>query len=129
MTVKHYRELIAWQKAMDLTAECYRVTTHFPKHETYGLAASIQRTATEIPSQIAQGQGRNTTRDFLWHLGNSLGECCKLETQIMLAFRVGHLPEPEMKSILDRSAEVGRIVNGLIGGLERRIDSSLATGH
>ena len=129
MSVKHYRELIAWQKAMDLTTECYRITTHFPKSETYGLTASIQRTATAIPSEIAQGQGRSTTRDFLWHLGNANGRCSELETQIILAFRVGHLPEEEMKQILERSAEVGRIISGLISSLERRLDSSLATDH
>ena len=123
MSVLNYRELIVWQKAMDLAGECYRVTEHFPRVETYGLTAQIQRSATNIPSEIAHGQGRATTRDFLWHLGNANGLRCQLETQLMLAARAGHPPENELNPMLERCAEVGRLLTGLIHSLERKIDS------
>src|SRR5438132_84102 len=123
MSVLNYRELIVWQKSMDLADECFRVTAHFPRVETYGLTAQIQRSATNIPSEIAHGQGRATTRDFLWHLGNANGLRCQLETQLMLAARAGHLPENELDTMLERCAEVGRLLTGLIHSLERKIDS------
>ena len=123
MSVLNYRELIVWQKAMDLADECFRVTAHFPRVETYGLTAQIQRSATNIPSEIAHGQGRATTRDFLWHLGNANGLRCQLETQLMLAARAGHIPDTDLNAILERCSEVGRLLTGLIHSLERKIDS------
>jgi four helix bundle protein len=123
MSVMNYRELIVWQKAMDLADTCFKITASFPRVETYGLTAQIQRSATDIPSEIAHGQGRATTRDFLWHLGNANGRRCQLETQLMLAYRAGHLTEEALKALLERCAEVGRLLTGLTQSLERKLDS------
>jgi len=68
MAVKNYQELIVWQKAMDLVEGVYRVTAKFPKEEIYGLTAQIRRAAVSIPSNVAEGQGWHTTRDFLYFL-------------------------------------------------------------
>lgn len=122
MGIQSYRDLVAWQKAMDLAGECYRLTSHFPKVEQYGLSAQIQRSATNIPSEIANGHGRSVTRDYFWHLGNANGLRCQLETQLLLAHQAGHMPESELNATLERSAEVGRILTGLIHSLERKLD-------
>jgi four helix bundle protein len=120
MAVLNYRELIVWQKAMDLAVECHRIVSHFPKVETYGLSASVQRTAAKIPSEIAHGQGRPTTSDFLWHLGHANGLRCELETQLILSSRAGYLPEDQLNAVLERCLEVSRLLHGLINSLERK---------
>jgi four helix bundle protein len=122
MSIQSYRDLLAWQKAMDLAAECHQLTLRMPKSEQFGLSSQIQRSATNMPSEIANGHGRSTTRDFLWHLGNANGLRCQLETQLILAQRAGHIPTDELARLLDRSAEVGRILTGLIPSLERKLD-------
>jgi four helix bundle protein len=73
MKVKNYQDLIVWQKAMDLVEEVYKASRSFPREETYGLTSQIRRAAVSIPSNIAEGQGRRTTADFLRHLSIAYG--------------------------------------------------------
>lgn len=81
MKVKHYRELIVWQKAMNLAEEVYRVSRSFPREEIYGLTSQLRRAAVSIPSNVAEGQGRRTTADFLRHLSIAYGSLLELETR------------------------------------------------
>ncbi len=113
MKVKSYRELIAWQKAMDLAETAYRVTAHFPKQEIYGLTSQVRRCGVSVPSNIAEGQGRRSTREFLNFLSIALGSLCELETQTLLAARLGYLDPAESKGLPEQSAEVARVVNSL----------------
>ncbi len=85
MTGKNYRDLIAWQKAMDLIEQVYRATASFPKEEVYGLTSQARRSAVSIPSNIAEGQGRRTTGEFLHQLSVAHGSLRELETQILIA--------------------------------------------
>lgn len=85
MGVKHYRELIVWQKAMDLVAVVYSATRLFPKEETWGLAQQVRRAAVSVPSNIAEGQGRETTKDLSKHLTIAQGSLQEVETQILIA--------------------------------------------
>jgi four helix bundle protein len=120
MAVKSYRELVAWQKAMDLVEVVYRSTACFPKEEMYGLTSQVRRSAVSIPSNIAEGQGRTSTRDFLNFLSIAAGSLCEMETQLLLAQRLHYLAATAVAELLDRSAEVGRLLHGLRRALTRK---------
>jgi len=120
MAVKHYGELIAWQKAMDLVVLIYRSTQAFPREEMFGLSCQVRRAAVSVPSNIAEGQGRRTTGEFLQFLSIARGSLQEAETQILFAERLGYLPEVKRKELIDSSSEVGRLISGLINSLEHR---------
>jgi len=119
MKVKNYSELIAWQKAMDLVERVYEATREFPKEELYGLVSQVRRAAVSIPSNIAEGQGRRSTNEFLHHLSYAHGSLREVETQILIAGRLGHLRRSKVDEVMSLSAEVGRLTNGLANSLTR----------
>ena len=80
-----YRDLKVWQTAMRLAAEAYRLSAAFPKQEIYGLSSQIQRSAVSVPSNIAEGHGRNSNKEFNHFLGVAMGSLAELETQLILA--------------------------------------------
>ena len=90
-TVKDYRDLIVWQKAMDLVEAIYRTTATFPREEIYGLTSQLRRAAVSIPSNIAEGNGRNTTRDYVHFLGMAYGSVKEVETQVLIAERLRYI--------------------------------------
>lgn len=102
MPLSNYRELIAWQKAMDLVVEIYRATQSFPREELYGLTNRLRRAAVSIASNIAEGQGRGTPGDFLRGLKISNGSRQEVETQILIADRLG-LIDPDMRDRICRA--------------------------
>ncbi len=114
MAVRSYRELTAWQKAMDLAVSVYAATQGWPKEEAYGLTAQVRRAVVSIPSNVAEGQGRYSPKEFARFLLIAHGSLCELETQILLARRLAYLDEPIEQSLLLQSAEVGRLLQGLI---------------
>ena len=117
MTVKNYRELIAWQKAMDLVELVYRHSMVFPREEIYGLTQQLRRAAVSIPSNIAEGQARRSTNEFIHFLSIAMGSLAEAETQIMIGRRLEYLNDEQMNELLTLSAEVGRITNGLRNSL------------
>lgn len=90
---QHYKDLIAWKKAMDLADLVYDFTEDFPKREIYSLTDQMRRAAVSIPSNIAEGQARHSNREFLHFLRNSRGSLAELETQILIAQRRRYLPD------------------------------------
>jgi four helix bundle protein len=82
---RSYRDLVVWQKSMQLVTDIYRITKAFPKEEIYGLTSQIRRAAVSIPSNIAEGQGRRTSSEFHQFLGHARGSIMELETQILIA--------------------------------------------
>jgi four helix bundle protein len=111
--IKHYSELIVWQKAMALVEKIYQATQNFPKEELYGLTGQLRRAAISIPSNIAEGQGRRSTNEFLHHLSISYGSLMEAETQLQIAMRLGYLSKETTSEILERAAEIARLLNGL----------------
>ena len=114
-----YRDLLAWQKAVALVLEIYRRTESFPKAEIYGLVSQLRRAAVSVPSNIAEGHARRSTGEFRQFLGYALGSLTEMETQIIIAERLGYLCKESSHDLLVRTAEVGRIINGLIRSLRR----------
>ena len=115
---RSYRDLVAWRKAIDLVAEVYRATIGFPREEVFGLTSQMRRAAVSVPSNIAEGQGRHTKREFLHHLSIAYGSLCELETQLLIAKQLGYLQDEPAHHRLQQAAEVGRVVNGLIKSLQ-----------
>ncbi len=106
---------------MDLVTAVYQITAAFPKEEIYGLVSQLRRAAVSVPSNIAEGQGRRGRAEFRHFLRQATGSLMELETQIMIAERLRYVSPESAGQILQRSAEVGKILNGLIASLERDI--------
>ncbi|MBN1901764.1 four helix bundle protein [Candidatus Sumerlaeota bacterium] len=112
-TLKSFRELIIWKKSMDLAEQIYRVTEKFPKNELFGLISQMRRAAVSIPSNIAEGQSRNSRGEFLQFLGVARGSMAELDTQIELSGRLGFLTKEEEKTLNLRIEEISKMLSGL----------------
>ena len=121
MTVRKYRDLIAWQKAMDFVEAVYRASNCFPKEETFGLKSQLRRAAVSVPSNVAEGQSRRGSREFVRYIGIALGSLNEAETQILIAARLDYISKEDLAGRLDSADEVGRLLNGLSNAIERRI--------
>ena len=111
--VQSYRDLIVWQKALDLAEEVYSSTRHFPKEEIYGLTSQVRRAAVSIVSNIAEGHSRQTRGEFIQFLGIARGSLAELYTQVILAGRLKMLPTDAQQKLEIQLAEVGRLLNAL----------------
>jgi four helix bundle protein len=110
MKVSNYKELIVWQKSMDLAEGVYKATVDFPKEETYGLTSQMRRSAVSVASNIAEGYSRNSRGEFIQFLGIAKGSLSELETQILLAVRLGFIKEDNSEIILGLCVEVSKIL-------------------
>ncbi len=117
MSGKNYRDLIAWQKAMDFVEAVYRVTNGFPREEQYGLTSQLRRCSVSVPSNIAEGQGRRTDPEFAHRLSIAHGSLREAETQLMIGERLGYLSTSQLNGLLEQAGEVGRLVTGLRNSL------------
>ena len=115
--IKSHRDLIVWQKAMDLVVAVYHATKLFPKDEAYGLTSQTRRAAISVPANIAEGQGRRLTGEYLQFPGNARGSLLELETHLEIASRLGYLEAVEHSNLQARFQEVGRLLNGLMRSL------------
>ncbi|MGD0515985.1 MAG: four helix bundle protein [Thermoguttaceae bacterium] len=120
MPIRDYRDLIVWQKAIDLVEAVYQATTAFPREEVYGLTFQVRRAAVSVPSNIAEGHGRTSTRDFLNFLSIAHGSLKEVETQLVIAERLKYMNQRVKESLLERSTEVGRLISGLSNSLKRK---------
>jgi four helix bundle protein len=116
---QHFKDLIVWQKAMDLAADVYHLTDSFPKREVYSLTDQIRRAAVSVPSNIAEGQAHYNKGEFVHFLRHSSGSLAELETQLMLAERFDYLSHSEAQILFERVVEVGKLLNGLINSLRK----------
>ncbi len=131
MKLRSYRDLIAWQKGVDLVTGIYRATQHFPKEELYGLVSQLRRAAVSVPSNIAEGQGRLSTGEFKQFLGHARASLFEVETQLEIVLRLEYLSEESIHPLLAQCSELGRIINGLLASLDSeptRVEAE-ATGH
>ena len=115
--IKSPRDLIVWQKSMDLVVLVYKATEGFPRHELYGLTSQIRRAASSVPANIAEGQGRRSKTEFRQFLGNARGSLLELDTHLELALRLNYLTPTQYGRINEQLVEVSRILNGLMRSL------------
>ena len=115
---RSYRDLIVWQKAIDLVAEIYKITDEFPDREKYALSSQMRRAAVSVPSNIAEGRSRSTRKDFINFLHTALGSGTELETQLIIAQRLKYCPAPDFERVTVLLSEVCRMLHGMIKKLE-----------
>ena len=120
MAVSSYRQLVVWQKAIELVLEVYRATQDFPKEEMYGLTSQLRRAAVSVPSNIAEGQGRFSTGEFKQFLGHAKGSLFELQTQVVIAQKLGFMKDKVASKLVALSDEVGRMLSGLLSSLRVR---------
>ena len=111
--IRSYRDLIVWQKAVDLCVEAYRLSKKLPKEELYALSDQIRRAAVSVPSNIAEGHARHSRKDFAHFLMIAQGSIAELETQLYLAVRMTMLAESDVDSLMPLSGEVSKMLMSL----------------
>ena len=114
MKVKSYRDLIVWQKAMELVVKVYEITEDFPREEAYGLTSQIRRAAISIPSNIAEGKSRSTKKDYAHFLRIAYGSGAELETQIEIAKRLKKIQNLEYAEVDTLLNEVMKMLNVIL---------------
>ena len=117
MTSRNYQDLIAWQRAMDFVTHVYEVSAGFPPDERFALTSQLRRSATSVPSNIAEGEGRFTKADFKRFLAIAHGSLREAETQLLIAVRLCYLPQASADDALELAGEVGRLIRGLAKSL------------
>ena len=115
-----YRDLVVWQRAMELVSAVYKLTRTFPSSERFGLTSQIQRAAVSIPSNIAEGQGRLATKEFRQFLGVARGSLKELETQLLISIDLTYAGAEGVADCLGLTDEIGRMLNALIKALDRK---------
>ena len=117
-----FKDLVVWQKSIDLAKSIYMMTEKFPKSEIYGLTNQLRRAAVSVPSNIAEGQARFSNAEFKHFLRNAKGSLAEIETQIILARELGYCDAKAAAANEKLLNDVGRLASGLINSLEKRSD-------
>ena len=112
--MRPHQKLEAWSKAIELVTDVYRSTEHFPKEERYGLTGQIRRAAVSIPANLAEGAGRRSQKEFAYFLSNSQGSASELETELIIANKLGYLDEPTFATLIEKLERIGRLLTGLV---------------
>ena len=112
--MRSYRDLKVWQKSMLLVSDVYLITRTFPKEEVYGLVSQIRRSAVSIPSNIAEGYGRNSTNDYIRFLQIASGALYELQTQLEISMKLGYLLRDGFERVYEQSREIERMLSSLI---------------
>ena len=120
MAVLEYRDLLVWQKGMELVANIYQLTNFLPKEEIYSLSNQMRRAAVSIPSNIAEGQQRRSSKEFANFLSFSRGSVAELETQLLICVKLGFLSEKQVAQPLSTCEELGKMLNSLIDKVESK---------
>jgi four helix bundle protein len=129
MALRSYRDLIVWQKAMDLAVMCYDITADFPREERFGMISQIRDAASSVPSNIAEGYGRRHRGDYRHHLSIASGELAELETRLLMSERLRFVDPFDLEPIWNLAQEVGKMLASLIDSLEVDLPHDPITGR
>lgn len=124
--MKDHKDLIVWQKSMELTRIIYTLTKRFPQGEIFGLTNQIRRAVVSIPSNIAEGFGRNSDKQFIHFLKIAKGSAAELETQLLISRDLSYLTAKDAKSTLALYDEIARMLGALIRNIEKRVEKDRA---
>jgi four helix bundle protein len=119
-----FRELIAWQRAMELVTEVYRATESFPRNEIYGLTAQLRRAAVSIASNIAEGQARHSHREFMHFLSTARGSSAEVQTQLLIAKNLTYIETDQAETLVEQTSNVCRLINALYSSIDRRTNNA-----
>ena len=109
-----FKELLVWQRAMDMVEEIYKISSLLPKEETFSLISQIRRAAVSVPSNIAEGNSRNSTKEYINFLGIARGSNSEVYTQLLICKKLGYLSEEQIKKAIALSEEIGKMLNAMI---------------
>ncbi len=109
-----FKELVVWQRSVQLTTEIYRLSASFPSSERFGLTNQVRRASVSIASNIGEGYGRSTKGEYLQFLGHARGSICELQTQLIIATNLGFCPSKETEPVERLSANVSRMLIALM---------------
>ncbi len=115
--IKSYRELLVWQKGIALSKEVYKITSKFPKEERYALTDQINRAAISIPSNIAEGQARQHSKEFRQFLYMALGSLAEIDTQLTIAKELEYLNDKDLNGLNEKIVELRKMIGGIISKL------------
>ena len=115
--MKSYRDLIVWQKSMDVVTLIYKLVKQFPDDEKFGLISQIKRSSVSVPSNIAEGYGRNYTKDYIRFLNIARGSLYEMQTQLQVALNLDFIVDEDSNEINSLSVEVEKMLNTLINKL------------
>ncbi len=119
--INHFRELRVWQGGMDVVVAVYRVSGQFPRSELYGLTSQLRRAAVSVPSNIAEGHTRATTKEYLNWISMAQASLAEVETQLEIASRLGYVPSAEVAIALGQTSNLGKQLYALRDALKKRI--------
>ncbi|MEO5651089.1 MAG: four helix bundle protein [Ginsengibacter sp.] len=117
MKIHNFKELLVWQKAMDIAVFTYQLTGFFPKEEKYGLISQMQRCSVSIPSNIAEGSGRVSNKEFQHFISIAMGSSFELETQVILAFRFNYITKEQLDEFGTMVTTIQKMSFGLYNSL------------
>jgi four helix bundle protein len=122
MTINSFRDLRVWQTGMQLVTRVYAIIRNFPREEIYGLTSQLRRAAVSIPSNIAEGHARQSTKEYLHHISVTQGSLAELVTQIEIAMRLELIDTETAREVLELSASLSRQVFALRNAIIRKIE-------
>jgi four helix bundle protein len=117
---EYFRDLLIWQKSMTLVTEIYQLTNSFPKEEIYSLTSQIRRSSISIPSNIAEGYGRDGNNDYLRFLNISISSLFEMQTQLEISFNLKYINEVQFNKINEDSREIERMLSAFIRKIKQR---------
>ncbi len=116
-----YRELVVWRKGIDLAKQIYELTGEFPTEEKFGLVSQMRRAAVSVPSNIAEGQARHTTKEFIQFISHAEGSLAELDTQLVLGMELGYCSNAKWQHVAGLMEEVRKMLNGLRRNLSAKV--------
>jgi four helix bundle protein len=122
MQVKSYQDLQVWKHGMRLALSIYKLTSQFPDQERFGLISQMRRCAVSVPSNIAEGHARLSTREYIRHVSIALGSIAELETQLYLAKELRYATDGDAKALLENTSQLGRQLRSLVKSLKSILD-------
>lgn len=120
--LKSYRDLLVWQKAIELVIQVYKLSGQFPRNEIYGLTAQVRRASVSVPSNIAEGYGRGSRKEYLQFLWIAQGSLKELETQLILAECLSYATPAQVEPVLSDSDQLGKMLGSLIRSLSHKVN-------
>lgn len=119
--MRPHQRLDVWNRAIEFIIALYRLTERFPKDEKFGLTSQLRRAAVSVAANIAEGAARKSYKEFLQFLSNSQGSASEIDTELLIAWRLGYLPEKDYKDLYKDLDDIGRMITRLSQSLRRKI--------
>ena len=119
--MRPHEKLDVWKKAIDFVVEVYRATEDWPKEEKFGLTAQVRRASVSVPANISEGAARSSNKEFAYFLSNAQGSASEVETELLIAYRLGYLSEAKLSSLRARHDDIGRMLIGLTRKVRSKI--------